>query len=95
MSQNRDMDRKVVDFSKILKFFYLIRKWKIRKRLVYEHMKKTAPESAKLFAREMNIGRNSRFPTDPFEKFLKEKFKSDHFCENFPKRKLDTKIKLD
>ena len=44
-------------------------------------MKKVAPETAKIFAREMNIGRNSRFPTDPFEKFLKEKFKSGNFCE--------------
>ena len=79
MSQNRDMERKVVDFSNILKFFYKIRKLKIRKRLVYEYMKKSAPESAQLFAREMNLGENSRFPTDPFEKFLKEKFKSGYF----------------
>ena len=41
-------------------------------------MKKVAPDAAKIFAREMNIGKNSRFPTDPFEKFLKEKFKSGY-----------------
>ena len=57
-------------------------------------MKKTAPETAKIFAREMNIGRNSRFPTDPFERFLEEKFNSGYFM-SIISTKVEFKIKLD